>query len=241
MTNDINWGKDTELLLKEWSDKAICYKWLHLQSYEKYIRKNSFFIIPIIVISTLSGVLNFTQNQIPLEYVNYYVLFIGGLNIMNGMLSTIHQYLKIAELSESHKIAYISWDKLYNNIKTELSKNIKNRIPLIDFISYCKQEYNRLLEISPIINYDILIMFHNTFEKDENLIIPDILGNIKSTNIFESSTPMDMDTIIEIDFLKKRTKELEMSTKIENIKIIFLQQKGRLPTQDEINNSIESS
>lgn len=239
MTKDVVWEKDTELLLKEWSDKSICYKWLHLKSHEKYISKNSYFIIPIIIISTLSGVLNFTQNQIPVNYVNYYVLFIGALNIINGMLSTIHQYLKIAELSEAHKIAYISWDKLYNNIKTELSKNIKNRIPLMDFISYCKQEYNRLLEISPIVSNDILILFHNTFEKDDNLEIPDILGCIKSTHVYDSS--LNMDTIIEIDLLKQKTKELEFNTKIENIKIQFLQSKGRLPTQQEINDIVELS
>ena len=233
----LTWVKDTELILKEWSDKSVCYKWLHLKSHEKYVKKNTIFIIPVIVISTLSGVLNFTQNQIPIEYVNYYVLFIGGLNILNGMLSTIHQYLKIAELGESHKIAYISWDKLYNNIKTELSKNIKNRIPLGDFIMYCKQEYNRLLEISPIINDDILLLFHTTFEKDENLIVPDVLGKIKSTGIYESTVPTELnDTIIEIDKLKKKTQELERTTKIENIKIDFLQRRGRLPTDEELEN-----
>lgn len=224
------WSNDIELILKEWSDKSNCYKFLYLKSYEYYNHKNSIFIIPIIIISTLSGIANFTQNQIPIEYLNYFVLGIGFLNIFNGIFSTIHQYLKISELSENCKIAYMSWEKLYNNIHLEISKSSTNRTPMNEFINYCKQEYCRLLEISPPIPNHIIKLFHTTFKNTNDMILPDILGTLCSTKIYESKNP----TSLELESIKIEIDNLKKEKDIEKIKNDFLLNKGRLPTDEEI-------
>ena len=31
-----NWKKESELLLKEWADKAQCFRWLHTRAQQKY-------------------------------------------------------------------------------------------------------------------------------------------------------------------------------------------------------------
>ena len=40
----LNWSHQPfeipEEILKEWADKAMCYRWLHSKSYQKYSRKN---------------------------------------------------------------------------------------------------------------------------------------------------------------------------------------------------------
>ena len=55
------------------------------------------------------------------------ILGIGGLSIVTSIVSSIAQYLKLAEKSEAHRIAYVSWEKFYNNVRFQLSLRKKDR------------------------------------------------------------------------------------------------------------------
>ena len=144
MPNIPKWKKEEELILKEWADKAVCYKWLHLKSHERFRSINAYYTIPVIILSTITGTANFAQDRVPAAFLSYYVMTVGALNLIAGIISTIHQYLKIAEINESHRVAYIAWDKFARNIRIELIKNPKV-IPKINlyyniianFIIYC--------------------------------------------------------------------------------------------------------
>ena len=63
-TNNI-WKKEEEELLREWSDKAQCFRWLHTKSHQKYRWINAYFTIPVIILSTLTGAANFSQERVP--------------------------------------------------------------------------------------------------------------------------------------------------------------------------------
>ena len=41
---------------------------------------------------------------------------VGGVNIFAGIVSTLQNFLKVAELMEGHRIAGVSWGKLQRNI-----------------------------------------------------------------------------------------------------------------------------
>ena len=90
-------------------------------------------------------------------------IVIGAVNIFAGILSTIHQFLKISELNESHKLSSVSWDKLFRNIKVELEKKREQRLPVMQMIKLYKDEYDRLMETSPIIRDDIIKAFIDKF------------------------------------------------------------------------------
>ena len=110
------WKHEEEKIIQEWADKSQCYQWMHSKCRDKYQRKNAWFTIPVIIISTVTGTANFAQDRIPLEYSDYYVMVIGALNILVGIVTTIKQFLKISELNEGHRVSSISWDKYYRNI-----------------------------------------------------------------------------------------------------------------------------
>ena len=42
------WEKEEENLLKEWAEKAMCYKWLHTRANKKYSAINMRVTIPVI-------------------------------------------------------------------------------------------------------------------------------------------------------------------------------------------------
>ena len=138
---DVKWRKEHESILIDWADKAMCYKWLHCQENIIYRRQNYWFTIPVIIISTLTGTANFAQDRVGSEYKNLAVMLVGSFNIFAGILTTISQYLGIAELNESHRVSSISWDKFYRNIKVELAKHPRERINPGAMLKQSKEEF----------------------------------------------------------------------------------------------------
>tara|TARA_Y100000389_G_scaffold78123_1_gene74924 strand:- start:13352 stop:14242 length:891 start_codon:yes stop_codon:yes gene_type:complete len=193
------WSSQYEQILVEWADKAICYRWLHSTSQINYAFKNRWFTIPVIIMSTLTGTANFAQERIPEEYVAYYSVAVGSINILAGIITTIQQFLKISELNEAHRASSISWDKFYRNIKLELGKSRIERTPVYQMLKLSKEEFDRLMETSPPIEAKIIKTFKNTFSggkiKDLNnptekqkkfleIIKPEICDNIETTKNF---------------------------------------------------------
>ena len=133
-TKPLEWSPENEMIIVEWCDSAQCYKWLHARSHEKYSSKNAWFTIPAIVLSTISGTASFAQKSVPLEYQDYAPMIIGAINISVGILTTIQQYLKIAEYNEAHRVSAISWDKFARNIRIELAKKPEDRMDAEHFL-----------------------------------------------------------------------------------------------------------
>ena len=163
----VQWTAEHEKILIEWADKALCYKWLHEKSHVSYSRKNTWFTIPVIIMSTLTGTANFAQNRIPEEYVNAFTIGVGAVNILAGILTTIQQFLKISEYNESHRVSSISWGKFYRNIKVELAKSPSERVSAMQLLKVSKDEYDRLIETSHAIDPKIIKNFKDTFSGGE--------------------------------------------------------------------------
>ena len=165
---DHGWTNEHEMVLAEWGDKAMCYKWLHAKSNAKYRQLNTWYTIPVIVMSTLTGTANFAQDKIPESFRGYATMIIGGVNILAGIITTIQQFLKITELNEGHRVSSIVWDKFYRKIKVELSKHRDERTEVREFFKSATDEFDRLMETSPVIDKNIIELFNKTFNKQIN-------------------------------------------------------------------------
>lgn len=177
------WKNEHEIILVEWADKAMCYRWLHARSHQAYSNTNAWFTIPVIIMSTLTGTANFAQDRFSESIKPYAQMTIGAVNIFAGILTTIAQFLKIGELNEAHRVSSISWDKFYRNIKVELAKSRDERTNVGHMLKLCKEEFDRLMETSPSINEKIIQTFNKTFpsrkptvarDEDSYLRKPDI-------------------------------------------------------------------
>ena len=84
LPDDIDdWSHEIEELLSEWGEVSMCYAYLHNYSTRKYKRKYQNLQIPIIVLSTLTGVGNFAvDSYIPVDYQHGFTAVVGGFNIM---------------------------------------------------------------------------------------------------------------------------------------------------------------
>ena len=242
----IEWTTDHEKLLIEWGDKAMCYRWLHSKAHAMFSNLNTWYTIPVIVISTLTGTANFAQERVPVKFQSLFVMVVGGFNILAGIITTIQQFLKITQLNEAHRVSTIAWDKFYRNIKIELAKHPKERMDVKQMIKMCKEEFDRLMETSPNIPEKMIQEFKKSFDSNETfraVVKPEICDVMISTNEFrnqwfnEENRNQEKDDIINQRKLKenqeKRTRE--KNTKILNEFIVsFKALNNRDPMETEI-------
>ena len=216
---EVEWTIEHEQILIEWADKAMCYRWLHSRSNMLYSTLNAWYTIPVIVISTLTGTANFAQERVPLAYQSYYVMIVGGFNILAGIITTIQQFLKITQLNEAHRVSSIAWDKFYRNIKIEIAKHPSERIHATQMLKLCKEEFDRLMETSPVIPDKIITLFKDSFKKSDNylkIIKPEICDVLISTDNYrnhwynEENTNKRIQEVINIQNSKETAhKKLE--------------------------------
>lgn len=179
------WTSAQEELLAEWSEKATCYRWLHSRSEKSYRVKNYSFTIPVIILSTLTGTANFAMDSfVPETHKQIAMACVGGVNIFAGILSTLQNFLRYAELMESHRLCEVQWSKFGRNIAVELALDPKRRKPANDFLKVCRAEYDRLIEQSPPID-DLIIKQFKTNFKDVDIRKPDICNGLHKCKIFE--------------------------------------------------------
>lgn len=168
---DYPWKDEQEDILRKWADKALCFKMMHERAYRRFWCLNAWFNIPVIIISTITGTGNFASGS--LGDISQYVIFgFGALNIFAGILATIATYMGVAQKMEAHRFLSISWDKFTRKLQIELAKPRSDRLKAKDFIKTSAEEYDRLIEMSPILPTDIIRWFTNMIETgqfDDNL------------------------------------------------------------------------
>ena len=163
---EVCWTEEVEDLLKEWAEKASCWRWLFSRSEKKYRYKYYKFSIPVIILSTLTGTANFAMKEyVPENSQQIATAIVGGLNLFAGILSTLQNFLSLAETMEASRSCCVAWGKLQRNITIELSLDPKRRQNCHDFLKICRAEYDRLTELSPIVDDDIIDQFKKKFKK----------------------------------------------------------------------------
>ena len=245
-SNHIEWTPEHEQILIEWADKAMCYRWLHSKSNNMYNTLNAWYTIPVIIISTLTGTANFAQERVPLEYQSFFVMIVGGFNIMAGIITTIQQFLKITQLNESHRVSSIAWDKFYRNIKIELAKHPSERIDPKQMLKMSKEEFDRLIETSPNIPEKIVQQFKINFfsqESFDKIIKPEICDILVPTSEYrnpwynEDNQAKTINETLKNQIIKqnKIRKKNELDKKIvSDFIILFNNLNNREPMETEI-------
>jgi len=250
------WESHHETIFTDWADKASCYKWLHNKSYLKYSKKRNCYTIPVIIMSTLTGTANFALERVPQEYQSTCSIIIGSVNILAGIITTVSQFLKLNELTESHRTSYIAWDKFHRSIRLELIKAPLERIDVSYFMKTSRDEFDRLMETCPPVDRDIVSQFKNKLTTGVNkveiqrklknyskLIKPDLFDEIHSIKdvIYKDNNERDIERgerikleKLIIDRESYRDNVFKVKTFIEK----FQDKYSRHPSQDELFSNI---
>lgn len=176
--------------MADWADIAMCYRWLHNKGEGMYKTKNYGMSVPVVLLSTITGSSSlaldtyFGSDQEMKRYAN---IAIGALSLVAGLLQTLGNLFRFAQLSEAHRVASIAWGKFQRQIAVELRIHPNERIDSMDFLKICRTELDRLIEQSPPIPESALKEFDVQFGKIKDITKPDICNNLERTAVFEDS------------------------------------------------------
>jgi len=171
-----SWNEQHESILRQWGEASGCYRYMHHRAFLLYKGLSMRFTLPVIILSTITGTANFAQEQFPENLRGMVPSVIGGLNLIAGLVATIMQFLKINELMENHKAAALSFGLLSRNIRLELALAREERsTDGLEFVTRCKNEYDRLIEQSPSVPSTILVEFEKEYPLDNMFTKPEIL------------------------------------------------------------------
>ena len=152
----------------------------------------------------------------------YASFLIGSVSLLAGLLTTVGNYLRYAQLEESNRVASIAWGKFQRLIAIELALHPDDRMDSMDFLKICRSDLDRLIEQSPPIPKDAIEIFEIRFGTIKELKKPDICGALEHTHIFESSEARLKQLAIEAALMLKHKKntlhELVLPSIKENIK-----------------------
>jgi len=218
------WSKEQERLMAEWSDIATCYRWLHDQSEKIFHSKTLWINLPVIILSTVGGTANFgVQSLFESDDTKKYASFvIGSISLLAGLLTTVGNYLRYAQLEESNRVASIAWGKFQRLIAVELAIHPNDRMDSMDFLKICRSDLDRLIEQSPPIPKEAIELFEDRFGQIKELKKPDICGALEHTHVFESSEErlkkLAVDAALMLRHKKNTLNELVLPSIKENIK-----------------------
>jgi hypothetical protein len=218
------WSKEQERLMAEWSDIATCYRWLHDQSEKIFHSKTLWINLPVIILSTVGGTANFgVQSLFESDDTKKYASFvIGSISLLAGLLTTVGNYLRYAQLEESNRVASIAWGKFQRLIAVELAIHPNDRMDSMDFLKICRSDLDRLIEQSPPIPKEAIELFEDRFGQIKELKKPDICGALEHTHIFENSEErlkkLAVDAALMLRHKKNTLNELVLPSIKENIK-----------------------
>lgn len=171
-----SWNEQHESILRQWGEASGCYRYMHHRAFLLYKGLSMRFTLPVIILSTITGTANFAQEQFPENLRGMVPSVIGGLNLIAGLVATIMQFLKINELMENHKAAALAFGLLSRNIRLELALAREERsTDGLEFVTRCKNEYDRLIEQSPSVPSTILAEFEKEYPLDNMFTKPEIL------------------------------------------------------------------
>ena len=78
-------------------------------------------------------------------------------------------------MNEGHRVAALYWGKFYRNLRTELAKHPLDPSNHESVITNAKEEYDRLLEMSPMVPQKVLGEFNRKYGALNGFTCPEIV------------------------------------------------------------------
>ena len=213
------WTKQLEQLVSEWADKSSCYQWMHQKTESIFQRRNMYFTIPVIIMSTLTGTANFATDSVVSdpELKKFVTFGIGAISLVAGIITTVANFLRYAQGSEAHRVAGISWGKFQRFISIELSLHPNERMDAMSFLKMGRIELDRLIEQSPPIPPKVIQEFLVEFKDKQDIKRPEIAGGIEHTRIYDDSNARLAKVAADAAFMIQQKKGLIRSLVLEDI------------------------
>jgi hypothetical protein len=150
-----------ENVLKYYAEEAEMLYMLHNRNFLFYHKRGHYYTIPVIVLSTVSGVLSFNSGIQGTPEGQY---TIGSINILCGIITTIYKFLNYANFENQHRLLAIEYLHLYEDIKSVLSKAPERRPNAIEYVERIENKRQELYDNFSIIQDRVRVEYKHKFQ-----------------------------------------------------------------------------
>jgi hypothetical protein len=185
---ELTYNSHLEELIASEGEKALAFQWLHDQAEKRYTQFNTYIVLPVIVLSTMSGTASIGQKELfgdtPVSAV-----VIGLVSILVGILNTVSSFFAWAKRAEGHRITGITYGKLHRYISIELSLPREQRVVAKHFLKAIREQIDRLNETSPQIPQVVVDAFQVKFkDRPPTIAIPEICNGLHKVDVYPVTT-----------------------------------------------------
>jgi hypothetical protein len=183
LSKHIHWNTRLEEYFAHTGEKAHCLSYLHKRSEENFSRLCVFIDLPVIILSTINGAVSVGSSTL-FGNSNYASVGVGAVALITALLSTCSSYFSWSRRAEAHKISSIQYAKLYRFLTIEMALPRDERMTPSDLLKYCKEQYDRLSEISPLIPPGVIADFKTKFRDLKDVSFPEEANGLHPITVF---------------------------------------------------------
>lgn len=184
---EIGWSNQLETLIASEGEKARGLSWLHQQCEALYNFKNNMIAIPVIVLSTLAGTASVGSSSLFPDDTKTGSIVIGLVSIGVGILNTISSYFSFSKKAEAHRIAYLTYNKLFTTVAVELALPREERASPEQILHQLRTTMERLEETTPSPPPSIIKKFNQHFkDEDKSISRPVQVNGLQKIVVFRN-------------------------------------------------------
>lgn len=163
---NITWNTRLEQYFAQTGEKAHALAWLHKKAQERYSHLKNYTDLPVIVLGVLNGATSIGSTSL-FGDSPYASIGVGIIALITAILSTVGSYFKWAGRAEAHRIASFQYSKMFRFLNVQCSLPREERMKPSELLKYTKDEYDRMMEIAPLVPPEVIAVFKYTFNKPE--------------------------------------------------------------------------
>lgn len=182
---DLTYSNELEQLLKNQAEQAESYSILHNLSYEKYQFRSNIINIPVIVLSSVIGLLT----GMNIQNDDMFIILSTG-SIFVSVIKSIDSYFQLQKRSEGHRICSLQFSQIFNKIQIELSLVREQRQNPKDMLALIKTDLKNLFDIAPLIDGDIIDKYNHLYKNEVGVSKPPITNGLTHIIITRAAAPI---------------------------------------------------
>ena len=222
---NVSWNTNLERYFADTGEKANCLAWVHKRAEEIYSHRRTFIDFPVIVISSVTGFLSASSTSLFEGQEKMSSILLGVASLLVSVTNTIGTYFAWAKRAEAHRISAIQYARLYRFLAIELGLPREERMSPADLLKYCKDSYDRLQEISPLIPPELVSEFKKKFASVKDLARPEELNGLDKIVIYVENPMRSQNSFGSLNEKPQETIEI---------------QNGKLPQFQDLRNNEQS-
>jgi len=162
IAGDIEWTENLEAYFKSVGERCYGLSWLHKQSEARYASLRNYTDLPVIILGVLNAAASVGSGTL-FSDPKWASIGVGAVALIGSIISAVSAYFKWAARAEGHRIAAIQYGKLNRWISVQMRLPREERLVALECLRYCKQEYDRLQEGSPLVPPEVVREFQRRF------------------------------------------------------------------------------